>query len=226
MTTRLDHWRQMDEITPTQLSKFAVTVIGVGGIGSFAVEALTTMGVSNITVYDDDTVELHNLSSQAYDLRHIGMKKVEAIRDRCQEKSGIVIKIHAEQFSNKQPVSGIVISGVDSMESRVDIWNAIRYNPTVCFYIDARMGISVTRIHTVRPWDVNEILHYEKTLYTNEKAVQQACTAQAVIYTTYATASFLANMVKRIVKGDPMPMDFHFDHNNFVMIPGHLTQRS
>lgn len=225
MTTRLDHWRQMDVITPDELSKHPVTLIGAGGIGSYAAEAITTMGVDKLTVYDPDVVELHNLTSQSYDLRHIGMKKVEALRSKCLEKSGTEITIHDERFV-KQPVSGIVISAVDSMEARVDIWNAIRYNPTVCFYIDARMGIQVTRIHTVRPWDMDEISHYEQSLYTNEVAVQEPCTAQAVIYTTYATASFLANMVKRIAKGDLMPMDFHFDHLNFMMVSGQMTQRS
>ena len=213
----IDHWRQMDIVSPKDLSKYPVTVIGAGGIGSFTVQALTKMGVSNLTVYDPDIVELHNIANQGYRTEDIGQTKVEALKTICKQMSGVEIKAIPEKFS-RQRVSGIVISGVDSMAARIDIWGGLKYNSTVCFYIDARMGVQVTRVHTVRPWNVTEFAQFEKNLYPDDLAAQEPCTAQSVIYTVYGTASFLANMVKRIAKGDPVPQDLLFDHMNFQIL--------
>src|SRR5512138_700999 len=117
----MDFWRQMDIVTPTDLEKFPVTIIGVGGIGSPTALALSKMGVQNITIYDDDDVEDHNLPNQMYRISDLGKSKVEGTRDICNDFAGLNIDIHKERFEN-QPISGIVISGVDTMKSREIIW--------------------------------------------------------------------------------------------------------
>ena len=43
-----------------KLKKAKVVVFGVGGVGSFTVEALTRAGVGNLILVDDDTVCLTN----------------------------------------------------------------------------------------------------------------------------------------------------------------------
>ena len=62
MTTR--YWRQTDIVDADRLAELPVTVIGAGATGSFITLALAKMGVRHITVYDDDTVEEHNLPNQ------------------------------------------------------------------------------------------------------------------------------------------------------------------
>lgn len=52
------------------------------GLGSVPAEASVRLGVKNITLVDQDHVELHNLNRQAYTLGDIGKPKVEALRDR------------------------------------------------------------------------------------------------------------------------------------------------
>ena len=66
-----------------QLSASRVAVFGVGGVGSFAVEALARAGIGAIDVFDDDKVCLTNINRQLIALHStIGKPKVEVMRDR------------------------------------------------------------------------------------------------------------------------------------------------
>ena len=47
-----------------KLANSKVMVFGVGGVGSFTVEALARAGVGNLILVDDDTVCLTNLNRQ------------------------------------------------------------------------------------------------------------------------------------------------------------------
>jgi hypothetical protein len=131
--------------------------------------------------------------------------------------SGIEISARPVNYTD-QRLSGIVICAVDTMQTRIDIWKKVSYNPNIRLYIDARMGGQISRIHTVRPCDPDEITHYEQTLYTDEDAVEEACTARAIIYNVYNIASIIADLVKRVAKNDPISKDLYFDFVNLSLI--------
>jgi molybdopterin-synthase adenylyltransferase len=71
--------RQRDVLPPDKLAKLAISVIGCGAVGSFTVLTLAKMGITDITVYDGDKVEEHNLPNQWYKLDHLGMNKTDAL---------------------------------------------------------------------------------------------------------------------------------------------------
>ena len=208
--TKLDFWRQLDVVSPSDLANLKVTVIGVGGIGSPTTLALAKMGVSQISVYDDDSVELHNLPNQLYRLSDLGKTKVEALSDATDDYAGVSLETKAERFENQQ-LSGVVISGVDSMAARKAIWQKIKFNPSVQLYIEARMGAEVCRIHTVRPTDPTEVKWYETTLYSDEQAQDLPCTARAIIYTVFVVAGLIANQVKKLARGQTLCKEIIFD---------------
>lgn len=66
-----------------RLRRARVIVFGVGGVGSWCVEALVRSGVGHITIVDSDCVEISNLNRQmmATSLT-LGQPKVIAMRDR------------------------------------------------------------------------------------------------------------------------------------------------
>ena len=65
------------------LSKKHVAVFGIGGVGSFAAEALVRAGVGAITIVDHDTVSVSNLNRQLLALHStIGQKKTDVLRAR------------------------------------------------------------------------------------------------------------------------------------------------
>ncbi len=65
------------------LAASRVAVFGIGGVGSFAAEAIARAGVGVIDVFDDDKVCLTNINRQLIALHStIGKPKVEVMRDR------------------------------------------------------------------------------------------------------------------------------------------------
>ena len=60
-----------------------VLVIGLGGVGSYAVEALIRSGIENITIVDNDTISISNLNRQLMTYQNnIGKYKTEEIEKR------------------------------------------------------------------------------------------------------------------------------------------------
>ena len=65
------------------LAASRVAVFGIGGVGSFAAEAIARAGVGAIDIFDDDKVCLTNINRQLIALHStIGKPKVEVMRDR------------------------------------------------------------------------------------------------------------------------------------------------
>ncbi len=63
-----------------------VAVVGVGGVGSWAAEALARSGVGNITLIDFDHVALSNMNRQIHALEStLGKAKVQVLQDRIRD---------------------------------------------------------------------------------------------------------------------------------------------
>lgn len=69
-----------------KLNKSHVIVFGLGGVGSYAVEALVRSGLGKITIVDNDKVCLSNLNRQLIALQStIGLDKVDATEKRIMD---------------------------------------------------------------------------------------------------------------------------------------------
>ncbi len=66
-----------------RLGQMRICVVGMGGVGSWTVEALARTGVGHITIIDHDDVTKGNINRQIHALNNtIGESKVELMRDR------------------------------------------------------------------------------------------------------------------------------------------------
>lgn len=80
-----------------------VTVLGVGGLGSYVALALAAAGVGDLLLVDDDVVEAHNLNRQVlYTLADVGASKVIAARDRI-----AAVNPHIEVTAVSKRVAGV-----------------------------------------------------------------------------------------------------------------------
>lgn len=67
----------------SKLKAATVAIFGVGGVGSFTVEALVRSGVGHLVLIDKDNVDETNINRQIHALNStIGRSKVEVMRDR------------------------------------------------------------------------------------------------------------------------------------------------
>ncbi|HOD50219.1 MAG TPA: tRNA threonylcarbamoyladenosine dehydratase [Candidatus Hydrogenedentes bacterium] len=74
-----------------RLARAAVVVFGLGGVGSYAAEAIARAGVGHIVLVDSDCVEVTNLNRQLVALQStIGTPKVSVARERI-----LQINLHA-----------------------------------------------------------------------------------------------------------------------------------
>lgn len=112
-----------------KLSKSSVIVFGVGGVGSFAVEALVRSGIGKITLVDHDLVNLSNLNRQLPALHStLGMPKVSVLKERIEDiNPHCEVKVWQEyyQASNRekffQEEYDYVVDAIDSVASKVDL---------------------------------------------------------------------------------------------------------
>jgi len=66
-----------------KINKCKILIIGVGGVGGFALETLARIGIENFTIIDHDKIEESNLNRQIISLHsNIGKYKVDAFKDR------------------------------------------------------------------------------------------------------------------------------------------------
>ena len=66
-----------------KLRKAKVAIFGIGGVGSYVLEALVRAGIENYMIVDDDVVSISNLNRQIIATRStIGKDKVEVAKER------------------------------------------------------------------------------------------------------------------------------------------------
>lgn len=114
----------------TALAKAQIDMVGAGGIGGEIAEALVHMGVGTLQLFDHDVVEASNLNRQYFTPADVGADKAYALARNLAPFGAMGTKIIAHNMmfedvliDRKAPatVGDIVVCGVDSDQSRVDI---------------------------------------------------------------------------------------------------------
>lgn len=113
------------------LSEARITLVGLGGIGSPALQYLAGAGIGHITLIDDGDVELSNLQRQTiYTQRDIGHSKaVSARRWLANFDSEIVVDVRDDRIrrDNAADILGgthLVIDGTDNFATRLAVSDA------------------------------------------------------------------------------------------------------
>lgn len=171
-----------------------IVVIGTGASGSWLVLQLAKLGITDITVYDFDVVEEHNIPNQIFDLEQIGEPKVHALKNYIECSTGTNIKTKNEKYE-RQRLNGIVFLMVDSMAERKRIWDkCIKMKTAIPLMIEPRMGMSLGRVYTIEPTNLSHIKEYEATLYDDSEGEVSACGASMSVITS---AMMIASMCTR-----------------------------
>lgn len=205
--------RQYDLIN-SELLATPITIIGAGGIGSWSTLALAKMGCSDITVQDMDTVNIVNTASQLYGEDDIKQSKVSALAYRIFDMAGVTVKTNIQAWQAGQVISSpIVISGLDNMDTRGALWSDLKLNPAVNWYIDGRMAGDLLRIYCVDLTKPETFKRYQSTIVKRANIDPTPCTGKAVVYNVFICAGIIANLVKKIAKGETTKWETIIDLN-------------
>ncbi|QPJ84487.1 tRNA threonylcarbamoyladenosine dehydratase [Sarcina sp. JB2] len=104
-----------------KLKKSKVMIFGIGGVGSFTVEALVRSGVSNLILVDDDTVCLTNLNRQIHaTYETISKNKVDVMKERILSINKNC-KVETKQiFVKPEDLEKIIPNDVDYVVDAID----------------------------------------------------------------------------------------------------------
>ena len=112
-----------------KLKESKVVVLGIGGVGSFTVEALVRAGVGNLVLVDDDTVCLTNLNRQIHATYNtIGKSKVEVMKERVLSINKKCNVATYQTFITKDNIPEIieedttyVVDAIDTITAKLDV---------------------------------------------------------------------------------------------------------
>jgi tRNA threonylcarbamoyladenosine dehydratase len=97
-------------------------LLGVGGVGSFTLDALYNTGITNITIVDFDTYEESNMNRQLGSHGNIGRIKVEALKEKYPEVTAIHVKITPEWIDNFDFSSyDYILDAIDDVKPKVHL---------------------------------------------------------------------------------------------------------
>lgn len=117
-----------------------IHIVGCGSVGSTIAENLVRCGVTELTLWDFDKVEPHNLANQMFRQQDIGKTKVEALFDILKDINPEVTdktELKPDGWKGKL-MSGHIFLCVDSIELRREIVEKHMDSPYVKAIFDFR----------------------------------------------------------------------------------------
>ncbi len=106
-----------------------VLLVGIGGVGSYACESLIRSGIENITIVDNDTIDITNLNRQLMtNMDNIGKYKVDVMKDRILSINPNCNVTSIKEFINKENIDILfkdqvdyVIDACDTIDTKVSL---------------------------------------------------------------------------------------------------------
>ncbi|HHT83908.1 MAG: tRNA threonylcarbamoyladenosine dehydratase [Christensenellales bacterium] len=105
----------------SRLSQAYVAVFGIGGVGSYAVEALARAGVGKLLLVDGDIIKESNINRQLIALHStLGKYKTQAAKERAMDINPDIEVIEARIFYGKDNCSSLPLDGLDYIIDAID----------------------------------------------------------------------------------------------------------
>lgn len=170
-----------------------ILVVGIGGVGGYAVESLVRSGIESITIVDYDTIDITNLNRQIIALHStIGMKKIDVMKKRILDinpnckVSVLDIKLDSSNYSVLfEEKYDYIIDCCDSIEAKKTLISesvkrnipiissmgtANRFDPTKLEILDIRKTINDPLARKLRKFVKDENIN-KKIMVLSSKEV-------------------------------------------------------
>ena len=113
-----------------KLQAATVAVFGIGGVGSFTVEALARSGIGHLVLIDKDNIDATNINRQIHALTStLGKSKVEVLRERILEiNPAAEVDTIQKFYLPDEPVENFficrydyVVDAIDTITSKINL---------------------------------------------------------------------------------------------------------
>lgn len=127
--TELVYGDKMDKIINS-----TVMIVGVGGVGSYAAEALARSGVGKLILVDKDEIDITNINRQLHALHStIGLQKVDVMEERLKDinpkiEIEIINKFELDEAIERITDCDFVIDAIDTVTNKLLLINACLSN--------------------------------------------------------------------------------------------------
>ncbi len=112
-----------------KITNKTVLVIGLGGVGSYALETLVRTGIKNLIIVDHDTIDISNLNRQLMSLTtNVGQFKVDVWEDRIKQINPLCNIYKIKEFITVDNINLLfenkidyVIDACDTINTKLEI---------------------------------------------------------------------------------------------------------
>ncbi|RXJ81857.1 ThiF family adenylyltransferase [Arcobacter sp. F2176] len=145
-----------------------IILLGVGGVGSFALDSLYRTGITNITIVDFDTYEESNLNRQMGSEGNIGRVKVEALKEKYPNVQIIHEKI-TESWVDEFDFSSYsyILDAIDDIKPKVRLIQ--KYYDKLISTSGSAKRIDPSNIEYISIWDTYNDPFIRKIRYELKK---------------------------------------------------------
>ena len=208
----------LGEENTEKLKHSKVALFGVGGVGSFCLEALVRTGVGEIHIFDSDCVEITNLNRQIIATNGtLGKPKVEVAKERAESINKDVKIVPYEVYYSPENSAEFdlsqydyVIDAIDSVTSKIElILNCQSLGVPIISSMGTGnkldpLGFKIADIYKTEGCPLARVMRYElkkrgvkklKTLYSPEKPVKNGTD-------TIGSAVFVTGTAGLVIAGE------------------------
>ena len=175
----------------------SVIIFGLGGVGSFCIEAIARCGVSNIHIVDDDIISITNINRQLIAMHStIGQDKIDVVKSRILDINPDANVTSSKMFYTKDTKHLIdlskydyIIDAIDTISSKILlVEESTRLNVPIISSMGTGNKLDPTKfvltdIYKTSMCPVAKVMRYElkkrgikklKVVYSTEKPIKPA----------------------------------------------------
>jgi len=112
-----------------EIKRLTVLVIGLGGVGGYALESIVRSGINKVIIVDKDIVDITNVNRQLIALSsNIGLPKVDVFEKRLKEINKDLEIIKINEFITKENINllfdhhiDFIIDACDTLETKKEL---------------------------------------------------------------------------------------------------------
>lgn len=204
-----------------KMQEVGVSIIGLGGIGSWLALLLSRLKIRAMYCKDMDRVEAVNLAGQLYQSNDVGFNKTDAVRNLINrfndrrpsmymDTTEFTVDSHIPTISYNTPVYNVML-GLDSITARQTVYNCwkrtVMHDSNEYILIDGRLTADKWQIFAIPSKDQKRMEVYEREwLFPQSEAQHLPCSFKQTTYMAAMIASYMCNLFVNFIAESTKPI--------------------